>query len=205
VSEFWDRRYAEPGYAYGTAPNAFLAGQRAWLRPGMRALAVADGEGRNGVWLAEQGLEVLAVDASAVGLEKAQALARERGVTLRTVCADLTAWDWPSEEFDLVASIFAHFPPGVRAGLHAQMLRALRPGGALILEAFAPAQLAYRSGGPSAPEMLYDAPLLRADFAVPGSEIVLLEETVTELDEGPYHRGPAAVVRLVVRRRPAAR
>ncbi len=197
-TEFWDARYGEPGYAYGTAPNAFLVGQRAHLRRGMRALAVADGEGRNGVWLAEQGLEVLSVDASQVGLRKARELAATRGVELRTECVDLAHWDWPVATFDVLASIFVHFPPAVRARLHGAMYRALTPGGLLILEAFTPAQLRYQSGGPRSVEMLYSAELLRGDL--PAGELLLLEETETELDEGPYHRGRAAVVRLLLRR-----
>lgn len=198
MSEFWDQRYAEPGYAYGTEPNAFFASQRHLLKPGMRALAVADGEGRNGVWLAEQGLEVLSVDASAVGLAKAQALARQRGVRIRTEQADLTRWDWPQAAFDVVAAIFIHFMPEHRARMHRAMLAALVPGGVLILEAFTPRQLEYRSGGPPVREMLYTADMLRADFAP--AEILLLEETLAELEEGAYHRGTAAVVRLIARR-----
>ncbi len=200
MSEFWDKRYAEPGYAYGTEPNAFLVSQRHVLKPGMRALAVADGEGRNGVWLAEQGLEVLSVDASAVGLAKAQALASQRGVKIRTEQADLTRWSWPQAAFGLVVAIFIHFLPEHRVRIHRAMLASLEPGGVLIMEAFTPRQLKYRSGGPPVREMLYTADMLRADFALPQAEILLLEETLTELQEGTYHRGTAAVVRLVAMR-----
>jgi cyclopropane fatty-acyl-phospholipid synthase-like methyltransferase len=181
----------------------------------MRALVVGDGEGRNGVWLAKQGLDVLSVDASAVGMDKARRLASSCGVTLRTETVDLTAWAWPTGEYDVVVSIFLHFPPVVRARLHAAMLTALKPGGVLILEAFTPEQLKYKSGGPPVREMLYTADMLRADFnvqggtnaagagragAAGGAELMLLEETLTDLDEGPYHRGRAAVVRLVAKR-----
>jgi len=198
MTEFWNARYGEPGFAYGTEPNAFLVAQKNLLRPGMKALAVADGEGRNGVWLAQQGLEVLSVDASEVGLRKAQQLAADRGVKLRTDRVDLTAWSWPEQEFDVVAAIFVHFPPEVRARLHRRMFEALRPGGTLILEAFTPAQLSYKSGGPPVLEMLYTADMLRIDFA--GAEILQIEECITDLEEGKYHRGPGAVVRLVLRR-----
>ena len=197
-TEFWNNRYAEPGFAYGTEPNAFLVSQRSFLRPGMQALAVADGEGRNGVWLAQQGLDVLSVDASEVGLSKARELAADRGVRLRTERADLAAWTWPEAEYDVVVAIFIHFPPEMRARLHRAMLGALKPGGLLILEAFTPEQLNYKSGGPPVAEMLYTADTLRIDLA--GAGIVSLEEHVTELAEGKYHRGPAAVVRLVARR-----
>jgi cyclopropane fatty-acyl-phospholipid synthase-like methyltransferase len=197
-NEFWDTRYSEPGYAYGTEPNAFLASKAGLLRPGMSALAVADGEGRNGVWLASRGLEVLSVDASEVGLRKTRELAASRGVAIRTAQADLGRWAWPKAEFDVVVSIFAHFPPELRPRLHQAMLAALKPGGLVVLEAFTPEQLRYASGGPRAAELLYSAAMLRTDFA--GGEVLELTESVVELDEGQYHRGPAAVVRLVVRR-----
>jgi len=197
-TDFWNSRYAEPGYAYGTEPNAFLVSQKHYLKPGMKALAVADGEGRNGVWLAQQGLDVLSVDASEVGLRKTQELAADRGVAIRTEKVDLTTWKWPEQKFDVVAAIFIHFPPEVRARMHRRMFDALKPGGVLILEAFTPEQLTYKSGGPPVAEMLYTADMLRIDFA--GGEILLIEELVTELAEGKYHRGPGAVVRLVLRR-----
>lgn len=195
---FWDRRYDVPDYVYGTEPNAFLVSKRHLLRPGMTALAVADGEGRNGVWLAEQGLDVLAVDGSPVAIEKARALAAARGVVLRFEVADLLAWAWPTAGFDLVVAIFIHFMPEVRARMHAAMVQALKPGGLLIMENFTPRQLEYGTGGPPVREMLCTPEMLRADFR--GTEILELEETVTALREGRYHCGPAAVVRLVLRR-----
>jgi cyclopropane fatty-acyl-phospholipid synthase-like methyltransferase len=199
--DFWNARYAEPGFAYGTEPNSFLVSQKHHLKPGMKALAVADGEGRNGVWLAQQGLDVLSVDASEVGLRKAQELAQSRGVFLRTELADLTTWKWTEHEFDLVVAIFIHFMPEFRARMHRQMLQALKPGGMLIMEAFTPKQLEYKTGGPPVKEMLYTADMLREEFRE--GEILRLEEILTGLNEGPYHRGTSAVVRLIVKRRPA--
>ncbi|MDH4133426.1 MAG: class I SAM-dependent methyltransferase [Gammaproteobacteria bacterium] len=196
--EFWNTRYAEPGFAYGTEPNAFLVSQKQYLKAGMKALAVADGEGRNGAWLAQQGLDVLSVDASEIGLRKTRELAAERGVVIRTEQADLTIWAWPVSGFDVVISIYAHFPPPVRARLHRAMFSALKPGGVLILEAFTPEQLKYKSGGPPVVEMLYTAEMVIAD--INGAKPLLLEETVTELAEGKYHRGTASVVRLVLQR-----
>ena len=140
-ADFWNSRYAEPGYAYGTEPNAFLVAQKKYLKPGGKALAVADGEGRNGVWLAQQGLDALSVDASEVGLRKTQELAADRDVAIRTEKADLTTWPWPEQAFDAVVAIYVHFPPEVRARMHRRMFEALKPGGVLILEAFTPAQL----------------------------------------------------------------
>lgn len=183
-TDFWNSRYAEPGYAYGTEPNAFLVSQKQLLKPGMKALAVADGEGRNGVWLAQQGLEVLSVDASEVGLRKTQELAADRGVKIRTQQLELTTWEWPEQAYDVVAVIYIHFPPAVRATMHRAMFHALKPGGVLILEAFTPAQLQYKSGGPPVAEMLYTADMLRIDFA--GGEILQLEELITDLAEGQY-------------------
>ncbi len=196
--EFWDSRFAEKGYAYGTEPNEFLVSQKRYLKPGLKALAVADGEGRNGVWLAQQGLDVLSVDQSVVGLAKARELAAQRGVSIRTEQTDLTTWKWPENEFDVVVAIYIHFPPAVRAQMHERMYAALKPGGVLILEAFTPKQLEYKTGGPQDPAMLYTMEMLRKDF--PAGERLLLEEMITGLNEGPYHRGQAAVVRLVLRK-----
>lgn len=198
MKDFWDTRYSESGYAYGISPNAFMRAQDAYFTPGLSALAVADGEGRNGVWLAERGLQVCAVDQSQVGLDKAQVLAAERGVSLRTECADLLQWDWPQGVYDRVLAIFIHFMPAHRRAMHEAMFAALKPGGVLLLEAFRPEQLDYKTGGPPVVEMLYTAQMLKQDFA--GAEILHCEECVDTLDEGGYHRGPAALVRLVLRK-----
>lgn len=200
-NDFWNQRFSEPGHAYGTEPNAFLASNKQYLKPGMKALAVADGEGRNGVWLVGQGVDVLSVDASEVGLRKTRELAQGRGLTIHTELADLTRWAWPKNAFDIVAAIFIHFPPEHRARMHEKMRQTLKPGGVLIMEAFTPEQLKYKSGGPQVKEMLYTAEMLRTDFRA--DEILLLEERLTDLNEGPYHRGLASVVRLVLRRNPS--
>lgn len=198
MKAFWEARYGEPGYAYGTAANAFLVEQAGLFEPGQSVLAVADGEGRNGVWLAGRGLDVLSVDQSEIGLRKARELALRRGVALRTEQADLVTWDWPVNAFDRLIAIFIHFLPEHRVPMHRAMLAALKPGGLLLMEAFRPEQLEYRTGGPPLGEMLYSLEMLREDFA--GTELLACEERVTELDEGPYHRGPAAVVRLIARK-----
>lgn len=198
MRNFWEQRYSEPGFAYGTEPNAFLASQSQHLRPGAKALVVGDGEGRNGVWLAQQGLRVTSVDYAQAGLDKARALAAERGVSLDTRLADLTQWDWPRGAYDVVVAIYVHFAPELRPQAHTAMLQALKPGGVLILEAFHKDQMGYDSGGPPRRDMLYTADLLRQDFAE--GQFALLEETVTRLDEGRYHVGEGAVVRAVVHR-----
>jgi len=195
---FWDAKYADDGFFYGTAANAWLTSRGHRLRPGMRALSIADGEGRNSVWLAEQGLRVTAVDASANAVAKAGRLAAERGVEVRHVQADLRHWAWPEAEFDVAIAIFAHFHAEDRAVVHRKMLNSLVPGGLVLLEAYSPYQHLYRTGGPPDLDMLYTAFRLQQDFA--GAEILELGEATTELAEGRGHQGKSAVVRMVARR-----
>lgn len=201
-AEFWDERYRGEGFSFGTEPNAFLVSQAHYLKPGSRVLVPGDGEGRNGVWLAQQGLIVDTVDASPVGVAKARALASERGVTVGAQVADLLDWDWPRERYDLVAALFIHFFDSGRPRMHRAMLDALKPGGAIILEGFRLEQLEFQkihhSGGPRTADMLHSTAKLAADFA--GANILLLEEAEVELDEGHRHKGPAAVVRAVVQK-----
>lgn len=191
---FWDQAFDTPQYKYGTAPNAFLRAQAALLAPGSRVLVPGDGEGRNGVWLAAQGHEVLSVDNSSVGLAKARALAQQRGVPLATELADLAHWMPAPASFDAVVLTYVHLPSAIRTGVHRRLAAALRPGGWLILEAFTPKQLNYTSGGPKNVDMLYTMANLSEDFSG-----LLREEKawegVIQLDEGPGHQGPAHVVR----------
>ena len=196
MKDFWEQRYSEKGWAYGIEPNLFLSAQGARFKPGMKALVVGDGEGRNGVWLAQQGLDVWSVDYSAAGLRKARELAIAKGTRLNTECADLTLWHWPIAAFEVVVSIYLHFVPEVRPTMHHAMLQALKPGGLLILEAFSKNQMQYKSGGPPKESMLYSSDELRTDFSE--GRIEMLEETVTELNEGKYHVGQGAVLRLVL-------
>lgn len=195
----WNERYRGTDFLFGTEPNRFLAAQAPRLRPGMRALALADGEGRNGVWLAQQGLEVLAVDSAAVAIDKARRLAQARGVTVQFECADLLAWDWPRAAFDAVVAIFIQFADAAtRPLLHRRMIEALRPGGLLLLQGYTPRQLQYRTGGPSDPARLYDAETLRREFAA--LEILHLREHDEEICEGSAHCGMSALVDLVARK-----
>ena len=198
-SGFWDQRYADDSYLFGTAPNAWLVTQAHRIRPGMRALSVADGEGRNGVWLASRGCKVTAVDASPRAQAKASALALKQGVALSLRTTDLRHWAWPEAAFDLTVAIFAHFRRWDRPVIHQRMLNGLVPGGLVLIEAFSPYQHIYKTGGPPDLDMLYSAYRLREDFRE--AEILELEETETELDEGRGHQGKAAVTRIVARRR----
>ena len=195
----WDERFSQVEPVYGERPNAFLLSQAFRLKPGMKVLVPADGYGRNGIWLAKQGLLVHTVDLSPVGVERARKAAQAAGVNLTMEVADLSTWNWPVGEFDAVVSIFLHLPPEVRAKIHGSMLHALKPGGIVILEAFTPAQLQHSSGGPKQVEMLYTAEQLRQDFA--GAEAVELEEKEIQLDEGHMHRGSASAVHGIFRRK----
>jgi cyclopropane fatty-acyl-phospholipid synthase-like methyltransferase len=195
----WNQRFSGEDYLFGTAPNAFLASQRLLLRRGQTALAIADGEGRNGVFLAEQGLDVLSIDFSANGLAKAQRLARARGVTLRTEQVNLFAWDWHGRGFDVIAAIFIQFaPPDERALLFANIKQGLNPGGHLILQGYRPKQLEYGTGGPPNAENMYTEALLRRAFG--DLTIVHLREHDEAIVEGTGHAGMSALIDLVARK-----
>ncbi len=203
--QFWESRYAEPGYGYGTAPNAFLAGLAARFRPGMRVLLPGDGEGRNGAWLAARGCEALSVDLAMSGLRKARRLAERLGAAgrLHAVRADVTRPPWREGAFDAVVAIYVHLPPAVRAAAHRTWAAALRPGGLLVLEAFDRGHERLRRtlgtvGGPPGEALLYTPEMLADDFA--GLEIERLERLELELDEGRWHRGRSAVIRLLAYR-----
>ncbi|BCK88144.1 hypothetical protein MIZ01_1945 [Sideroxyarcus emersonii] len=195
----WDERYAGEEYHFGTEPNAFLVTQRSLLKPGMSCLAVADGEGRNGVWLAQQGLDVLAVDSSSVALEKARKLAQQRGVTAKFEQVDLTQWNWGEERFDVVAAIFIQFAaPDLREQMFAHIKRCLKPGGLLLLHGYTPRQLEYKTGGPSQAENLYTEALLRKAFS--DMEILHLREHDDVIREGTGHSGMSALIDMVARK-----
>ncbi len=201
TATIWDDRYRDPVFAFGTEPNAFLASQRDRFRPGQRALVPGDGEGRNGVWLAGLGLDVVTVDASAVGCEKALKLAADRGVLIDAQCADLNQWAWPVGAFDAVIAIYIHFPPAERPLLHRRMYEALRPGGFVLLESYSPRHLSRRKegsiGGPP-PDMLVTPQDLAGDFS--NADMVLLEECEVDLSEGVRHIGRSDVVRMIARK-----
>lgn len=198
---FWDEKFSPDDYQYGTRPNAFLAAEAWRLDPGSEVLAIGDGEGRNGVWLAQQGHRVTTVDVSPRALQKASKLALDRAVRLSTICADLRSFNWPLESYDAAVAIFVHFRPGDRQGVHRGLANALKPGGLIVLEGFTPDQLAYGSGGPPVAEMLYTPDMLATDFD--GFDIVHCEAGDTWLKEGPLHQGQAATVRFIARK-PAA-
>jgi SAM-dependent methyltransferase len=200
MTDFWDERYGVDDYVFGEAPNAFLASRVDDVRRHRRALAVADGEGRNGVWLAEQGLEVTSLDASRVGLAKARKLAEKRGVDLTTVQTDLAEYAWPERAFDLVVGIFIQFAdPPLRRAIFSGMERTLTPGGTLLLEGYRPEQIGFGTGGPRQVEKMYTRELLQEAFA--GLEILYLREYDAEIAEGGAHNGLSALIDLVARKR----
>lgn len=195
-SQFWDERYATDSYIFGTAPNQFLASQSGLIRAGMRALAIADGEGRNGVWLAEQGVHVHAVDYSAVALEKARKLAEERRVTLAFEQVDVLDWNWPEAAYDLVVAIFIQFvPPPARDRIIAGIRRTLKSGGLLILQGYTPKQVEFGTGGPPDAINMYTADLLNSWFG--DWNITHLKEHESFVNEGSHHHGMSALVDMV--------
>lgn len=167
------------------------------MPPRGRVLSLAEGEGRNAVYLAGLGHAVTAVDQSAVGLEKARRLAAARGVTLETVVADLTDYVVAPESWDGVVSIFCHLPAAVRRRLHAGVVAGLRPSGVLLLEAYRPAQLQYKTGGPPTADLLPTLDELKIDLAA--LELIHAVETERDVVEGTLHTGRAAVVQVVAR------
>jgi SAM-dependent methyltransferase len=191
----WDQRYSEPGFAYGTEPNDFF--KEIWQQiPDGPVLFIGEGEGRNAVFLARQGRhQVHAVDASAVGLDKAARLAAEQGVSIEATVADLDYYDLGRQRWAGIVEIFCHMPPDLRRRVHRAVVAALRPGGALALEAYTPQQLEYRTGGPPALERLYTLQELRENLQ--GLRLERAEEKLREVHEGRYHDGAGAVVQIL--------
>ncbi len=199
MREFWDEAYAENDYIFGTEPNLFLTRCVDLLESGKHALALADGEGRNGVWLAQRGLKVHSIDFSANALQKARQLARLQGVAITFEEADLLTWNWPTEHYDLVAAIFIQFaPPAQREQIFRHIKAALKPGGLLLMEGYTPKQLDYKTGGPSNPDNLYTETLLRDAFG--DWEILELREYEAFLTEGTKHYGQSALIDLAARK-----
>ena len=197
--ERWETRFRAPGYVFGEEPNAFLKSQAHRLHRGQSALSVADGEGRNGVWLAERGLDVLAIDFSETALAKAQALASQRGVRLRTELADIFAWRWPQAAFDIVIAIFTQVAfPAQRAEFFANLKRVLKPGGLLLMQGYRPEQLNYRTGGPPEVERLYTRSILERGFG----DLAELEihEHDSVINEGTGHVGMSALIDVIGRK-----
>ena len=193
----WDEKYSAEHYVYGKEPNRFLAEHAAELPPG-DVLCLAEGEGRNAVYLAGLGFSVTALDRSPVGMDKAKRLSAEKGVEIETICADLADFDLGTARWDAIVSIFGHVPPDVRHEVYGSVHEALKPGGVLLLEAYTPDQLGRGTGGPRTADLLLTADLLRAE--IPGLEFLYIEELEREVIEGTGHTGLASVVQLIARK-----
>lgn len=194
MKNFWNERYSEKDYAYGEEPNAFLAEQIGKL-PAGNIIIPAEGEGRNAVYAASLGWKVSAFDTSDAGKTKALLLADKKGVTIDYNVDDAVSIFYPNNSADIVAFIFAHFPPSVRKQIHQKAIQWIKPGGKIILEAFNPKQLNNQSGGPKELSMLYTEEMIRNDFE--GLDIELLQSVQKSLNEGKYHEGIADVIQFV--------
>jgi len=194
---FWNKRYANRNFLYGTEPNSFLA-EHCHLLTGP-VLSLSEGEGRNAVFLASRGLDVIGVDISSVALEKAQTLAKSRGVEIKTVVADLATFEPEENHYGSVISISAHLPSTVRNKLYPSIERSLRTNGLILLEAFSENQLTRDTGGPKDADMLMTVEKVQREF--PNLEPVLLREVEREVLEGEGHRGMASVVQFIARKK----
>ncbi len=196
----WDQRYDEEGFAYGTEPNDFLKSEYSRIPKGGSVLCLAEGEGRNGVFLARQGYLVTAIDQSSVGLKKAKNLAAENGVEMLTTVADLADYDLGSERWDGIVSIAAHVPPELRKKLHSQVANALKEGGVFILEAYTERHIEMDGigGPPPSKKMFMSLNDLQSELA--GLHFEIGVELERNMSEGKYHQGESAVVQVVARK-----
>jgi cyclopropane fatty-acyl-phospholipid synthase-like methyltransferase len=197
--ETWDARFSSDDYIFGTEPNVWLAQHADLFKPGMRVLAVADGEGRNSVWMAKLGLQVDAFDISPVGIEKAKKLAQQQGVDVNFSIHGIEDYPWTTGDYDAVVAIFIQFAdPDTRAALFKRMKSALKPDGVLLLQGYTPKQLEYKTGGPPNLSHLYTEDLLQEAFGdLDISELRAYEDVLTE---GTQHHGQSALIGLVARR-----
>ncbi|WP_022701134.1 SAM-dependent methyltransferase [Oceanicaulis alexandrii] len=195
----WDERFSTDEYVYGTAPNDFLVRVADQLPGQSRILAIADGEGRNGVWLAKQGHNVHSVDGSRIALEKARALAQQAEVSIELEQADLLHWRWPKSQYDAVVAIFIQFAgPEARRRLFENAISSLKPGGLFMLQGYRTEQLAYGTGGPPQEENLYTEQLLKSELS--GLDVLVLRAHDSVISEGMGHSGMSALIDYVGRK-----
>jgi 2-polyprenyl-3-methyl-5-hydroxy-6-metoxy-1,4-benzoquinol methylase len=196
-TEFWDVRYSDSEYAYGTQPNVYFKSFIDSNSPG-KILLPGEGEGRNAIYAAMKGWEVFAVDQSQAGMDKAKKLAEIHNVNINYQIQELSSFEQDVDTYDAIALIFLHLPPQIRVYIHQNLIRLLKPDGLLLIEAFSKAQLGRNTGGPPVLEMLYSENILINDFG--DLNILELYELIEEYNEGPYHQGEAAVVRMIARK-----
>lgn len=197
MKEFWNERYSEAHYAYGLEANDFLKAQA--IGSGLKVLCLAEGEGRNGVYLAKLGNEVTCVDYSEAGLEKTQKLAKQNGVEISCICADLGQMDLQAASWDLIIGIFAHFPKSVKEHIWPQVYDALRPGGQLIIEVYDQEQLRFGTGGPQQLDLLYSVEELETLLST-NFQHLLIEKVYREVHEGTYHNGASATIQVIAQK-----
>jgi len=199
AASVWNQRFTTDSYLFGTEANQWLQSQKHHLAAGQRVLCVADGEGRNSVWLAAQGLHVEAFDVSDVGVSKALALAQQRQVQVSYTVSDCDQFAWPSASYDAVAAIFVQFAtPDMRRRLFEHIRQSLKPGGLLLLQGYTPKQIEYKTGGPGIASHLYTEPLLREELSA--FELLQVDDYEAELQEGSGHAGMSALIGVVARR-----
>lgn len=197
TASFWNERYGGPDYVYGTAPNDFLASVAAEIPPGP-VLCLAEGEGRNAIFLAGRGHPVTAVDLSEAGIAKTRALAQSRGVPLTAMVADLADFEIGPESWAGIVAIFMHLPPTLRRSVLARAAAGLRPGGVFVMEAYTPAQLGRGTGGPPDVTLLPTLAELQAELG--DLEWLIAREVDRDVHEGIGHSGSSAVVQVLARR-----
>ena len=192
----WDERFSEPGFAYGTEPNDFLRENFERMSKG-QVLCLAEGEGRNAVFLAENGFDVTAVDGSKVGLEKAVKLASSRGVTIKTIHADLADFEIEPNAWNAIVSLWVHLPPILRSAVHKKVVAGLKPGGTFLLEAYTPKQVEFGTGGPRREQIERTMTLAALREELKPLRLEIARETTREIYEGKYHNGLSAVVQIL--------
>ena len=198
LNQRWNERYQQNDYFYGKAPNDFLKANAHIFSTGQKVLCLAEGEGRNSVFIAKQGCHVTAVDFSPVGLEKLQNLARENSVMIETVCANLKDFDMGQNKWDVIVSIWCHLPSELRKTVHTRVSGALKPNGYFLLESYTPDQIAKNTGGPKEVDRLMTAKILKLELA--GLKMLELREIERNISEGVGHNGQSSVVQVLAQK-----
>lgn len=194
----WNERYGQDEYYYGTDPNSFLVEHSAQFNNGAKVLCLAEGEGRNAVYLAKLGCDVTAVDSSQVGLNKLLSLAAKNGVAVKTICSDLNDFVFEEGRWDAVVSIWCHLPSVLRSKIHQEVVRCLKPNGFIILEAYTPDQLKFKTGGPQNPDLM--PTLMKLESELTGLKVSFKKEITRTISEGVGHQGLSAVVQYLARK-----
>lgn len=198
--EFWNSKFRGEEHFYGTRPNAYIKEKSFLIRQGGKVLCLGEGEGRNALYLANEGHDITAIDASDVGLEKARKLTLSHGHTIETIHMDLALWHPEADQYDAVATSYLHLPQPLRKEVLVKSISTLKKGGFFIGEFFSQEQLAFSSGGPKDPELLYSVEDMRQNLEGLDAELLELAREETDLDEGVGHVGPASVVRVVFKK-----